>query len=102
MIPSPSPPQLQGLTQIKEMLIARASLIMTVYIKPGRQRGYSGYCINIPQNVTELASLLPRYSKDLSVIIEVETVHVMKLLNLMLIHSLILLLKTKSMMCPLK
>lgn len=69
MIPSPSPPQLQGLTQIEEMLIARAPPIMRVYIKPGGQRGYSGHCINIPQNVTELASSLPRYSKDLSVII---------------------------------
>ena len=69
MIPSPIPPQLQGLTQIEEMLIARALPIMRVYIKPGGQRGYSGHCINLPQNVTELASSLPRYPKDLSVII---------------------------------
>ena len=69
MIPSPIPPQLQGLTQIEEMLIARALPIMRVYIKPGGQRGYSGHCINLPQNVNELASSLPRYPKDLSVII---------------------------------
>ena len=69
MIPSPIPPQLQGLTEIEEMLIARALPIMRVYIKPGGQRGYSGHCINLPQNVNELASSLPRYPKDLSVII---------------------------------
>ena len=69
MIPSVVPFQLQGLTQIEEMLIARALPIMRVYIKPGGQRGYSGHCINQPQNITELANSLPRYPKDLSVIV---------------------------------
>ena len=69
MIPSPVPHQLQNLTQIEEMLIARALPIMRVYIKPGGQRSYSGHCINSPQNVTELATSLPRYPKDLAVII---------------------------------
>ncbi len=69
MIPSPIPHELQNLTQIEEMLIARALPIMRVYIKPGGQRGYSGHCINLPQNVTELATSLPRYPKDLAVII---------------------------------
>ena len=53
----------------EEMLIARALPIMRVYIKPGGQRGYSGHCINLPQNVTELATCLPRYPKELAVII---------------------------------
>ena len=69
MIPSCVPTELQNLTQIEEMLIARALPIMRVYIKPGGQRGYSGHCINLPQNVTELATCLPRYPKDLAVII---------------------------------
>ena len=69
MIPCPVPPQLQGLTQTEEMLIARALPLMRVYIKPGGQRGYSGHCINLPQNINDLASSLPRYPKDLSVII---------------------------------
>ncbi|CAB4002426.1 Hypothetical predicted protein [Paramuricea clavata] len=51
------------------MLIARALPIMRVYIKPGGQRGYSGHCINLPQNVTELVISLPRYPKDLAIII---------------------------------
>ncbi len=67
MIPSPIPHELQNLTQIEEMLIARALPIMRVYIKPGGQRSYSGHCINLPQNVTELATSLPRYPKDLAV-----------------------------------
>jgi hypothetical protein len=69
MISSPIPPELQGLTQVEEMLVARALPIMRVYIKPGGQRGYSGHCVNLPQHVDELASSLPRYPKDLSVII---------------------------------
>ena len=51
------------------MLIARALPIMRVYIKPGGQRGYSGHCINLPQNIAELAHSLPRYPKDLSVVV---------------------------------
>ena len=69
MIPSSVPPQLEGLTQVEEMLVARALPIMRVYIKPGGQRGYSGHCINLSQNVAELAHSLPRYPKDLSVIV---------------------------------
>ena len=69
MIPSCVPNVLQNLTQIGEMLIARALPIMRVYIKPGGQRGYSGHCINLPQNVTELTTSLPRYPKELAVII---------------------------------
>ena len=48
MIPSLVPSPLAGLTQVEEMLIARALPIMRVYVKPGGQRGYSGHCINLP------------------------------------------------------
>ena len=54
MIPSAVPCQLQGLTQVEEMLIARVLPIMRVYVKPGGQRGYSGHCIYLPQHVEEL------------------------------------------------
>ena len=63
------PCELQGLTQLEEMLIARALPIMTVFIKPGGQRGYSGHCINLPQHVEELALSLQRCPKELSVIV---------------------------------
>ena len=69
MIPSSVPLQLQGLTQIEEMLIARAIPIMRVYVKPGGQRGYSGHCINLPQNILELAESLPRYAKEIPLIL---------------------------------
>ncbi|CAB4021703.1 Hypothetical predicted protein, partial [Paramuricea clavata] len=69
MIPSPVPTELQNLTQVEEMLIARALPIMRVYIKLGGQRGYLDHCVNLPQNVKELATSLPRYPRDLSVII---------------------------------
>ena len=39
MIPSPVPLELQDMSQVEEMLIARALPIMRVYIKPGGQRG---------------------------------------------------------------
>lgn len=45
MIPSSVPMELQNLTQIEEMLIARAFPLIRVYMKPGGQRGYSGHCI---------------------------------------------------------
>ena len=66
MIPSCIPNELQDLTQIEEMLIARALPIMNVYVKPGGQRGFSGHCINLPQQVSELAQSLPRYPKHVS------------------------------------
>lgn len=69
MVPSSVPNELSGLTQVEEMLIARALPIMHIYLKQGGQRGYSGHCVNLPQNVGELAKSLPRYPKDLSVIV---------------------------------
>lgn len=69
MVPSAVPKELSGLTQMEEMLIARALPIIHVYIKPGGQRGFSGHCIIIPENIRELAHSLPRYPKDLPVIV---------------------------------
>ena len=69
MLPSPVPKQLQDLTQTVEMLISRALPIMSVYVKPGGQRAYKGHCINLPQNIQQLADCLPHYPKDVPVII---------------------------------
>lgn len=69
MIPSSVPIELKDLTQIEEMLIARALPLIRVYIKPGGQRGYSGHCINLPQSIDELANSLPHYPKDIPVIV---------------------------------
>ncbi len=69
MIPSKVPIELQGLTQTEERLISRAFPVIHVYIKEGGQRGYSGHCINFPQNVSELANVLPRCPKELALIV---------------------------------
>lgn len=70
MIPSPVPKQLlQGLTQIEEMLIARAFPVISVYTKPGGQKAHKGHCINFPQDIQELADTLPRYPKELPIIV---------------------------------
>ena len=69
MVPSAVQKELSGLTEVEEMLIAHALPIIHVYIKPGGQRGFSGHCINIPKNIRELAHSLPRYPKDLPVIV---------------------------------
>ena len=69
MIPAGAPPELNGLTQVDEVLIACALPIMRVYVKPGGQSAYHGHCINLPQDVSDLASSLPHYPKDISVIV---------------------------------
>ena len=69
IIPSSVPAELQNLTQIEEMLLARALPIMKVFTNVGGQRGSSGHCINLPQKVEELAQSLPRCPKDIPMII---------------------------------
>ena len=70
MIPSPVPKQLQELTQFEEMLIARAFPVMHVYTKPrGGQKAYKGHVITLPQDVQQLADVLPRCPKDLPAIV---------------------------------
>ena len=66
MIPARVPPELNGLTQVEEMLIARALPIMRVYVKPGGKCAYHDHCINLTQDVSDLAS---HYRKDISVIV---------------------------------
>ena len=70
MIPSPIPKELQGLTQFEEMLIARAFPVMHEYTKPrGGERAYKGHVITLPQDVQQLADILPGCPKDLLFII---------------------------------
>ena len=69
MIPSQVPIELQGLTQLEEMLIARVFPVISVYTKPGGQKAYKGHCINFSQDIQELADSLPRYPKELPVIV---------------------------------
>ena len=59
MDPGCLPTALQGLTDIEEMLIARACPIMCVYRKHGGQRGYKGHVLNLPQDIQGFLSRLP-------------------------------------------
>ena len=70
MIPSPAPPELEDLIQFEEMLISRAFPVIHVYTKPrGGQRAYKGHIITLPQDVQQLADILPRVPQDLPVIV---------------------------------
>ena len=55
MIPSCIPHELQGLTQVEEMLIACALPIMRVYIKPGLST-----CSKMSQNLPYLCQDAPK------------------------------------------
>lgn len=59
MDPGRVPSCLEGMTQIEEMLIARACPIMTIYRKHGGQRGYAGHVLNLSQNIQQFINKLP-------------------------------------------
>ena len=69
MDPGPVPPELQGLTQVEEMLISPVMPIMSVYRLPHGQLSYSGHVINLPQDVASFVSSLPRDPSQLDVVV---------------------------------
>ena len=70
MVPSKVPAALQGLTQVEEMLIARAFPVIQVYTKPrGGQRAYKGHVITFPQDIQQLANILPRVPEEIPIIL---------------------------------
>ena len=69
MDPGTVPAELQDLTEVEEMLIARAFPIMCVYRKHGGQRGYKGHVLNLPQDVQGFLTTLPANVSDLPVLI---------------------------------
>ena len=69
MDPGEVPEELQGLTEIEEMLIARVFPVMSVYKLRGGQHGYRGNVINFPQDVQEFATKLPRSPSSLEVLV---------------------------------
>jgi len=69
MDPGPVPECLQNLSQIEEMLIARACPIMCIYRKHGGQRGYKGHVINFPQNIQSFLNKLPCNVSELPMIV---------------------------------
>ena len=69
MDPMPQPEELKELIQIEEMLIARIAPLMRVYTMKGGLPGFSGHCINFPQDIKLFANTLPHLPQDLSVVL---------------------------------
>ena len=67
--PGSVPNQLKGLTQVEEMLIAKACLGMRDYRLKGGQRGYGGHVVNLAQNIGDLVNSLPRPARDFPIIV---------------------------------
>ena len=55
MDPGSVPAELQGLSEVEELLIARAFPIMSIYRKHGGQRGYKGQCTQSPSGYSGLS-----------------------------------------------
>jgi len=59
----------KGLTQVEEMLIARAFSVIQVYTKPnGGEKAYKGHVLTLPHDVDHIANVLPRYPQDIPII----------------------------------
>ena len=69
MDPGEVPEELQDLTEIEEMLIAKVFTVMSVYRLRGGQYGYRGNVINFPQDIQEFAERLPRHPLSLEVLL---------------------------------
>ena len=69
MDPGEVPEELQGLTELEEMLIARVFPVMSVYRLRGGQHGYRGNVINFPQDVQEFTTHLPQNPSSLDVLV---------------------------------
>ena len=68
MLPGSIPLHLKGLSQVEEMLIARACPIMSIYRKHGEQCGYKGHVLNLPQDIKGFLDTLPRNINDLPIL----------------------------------
>ena len=69
MDPGSVPAELQGLSEVEELLIARAFPIMSIYRKHGGQRGYNGHVLNLSQDIQGFLNSLPANVNDLRVTI---------------------------------
>ena len=69
MDPEDIPEELQGLTEIEEMLIAQVFTVMLVYRLRDRQYEYCGNVINFPQEVQEFTTRLLRHPSTLDILV---------------------------------
>ena len=66
MDPGSVPAELQGLSEVEELLIARAFPIMSIYRKHGGQRGYNG---PLPEDIQGFLNSLPANMSDLPILV---------------------------------
>jgi hypothetical protein len=69
MDPGDVPEELQGLTEIEEMLIAQIFPVISVYCLRGGQYAYKGNVINFPQDVHKFVTRLPRHPSSLDTLV---------------------------------
>ena len=69
MDPGSVPAELQGLSEVEELLIARAFPIVSIYRKHGGQRGYKGHVLNLPQDIQGFLNSLPANVSDLPILV---------------------------------
>ena len=69
MDPGSVPAELQGLSEVEELLIAPAFPNMSVYRKHGGQRGYKGHVLNLPQDIQGFLISLPANVSDLPILV---------------------------------
>ena len=69
MDPGSVPAELQGLSEVEELLIARALPIMSIYRKHGGQRGYKGHALNLPQDIQGFLNSLLANVSDLPMLV---------------------------------
>ncbi|TRM69041.1 hypothetical protein BD626DRAFT_390550 [Schizophyllum amplum] len=63
------PECLKGLTPVEEMLISAVKVHMQVRYTSGGQRQYRDHIVNFHQNITEVATTLPRLPEDIDMVI---------------------------------
>ena len=61
--------QLEGMTQVEQMLIAKVAPIMRVYRLKGGQYAHGGQVVNILQGFTGFSTSLPRLAADTPVLV---------------------------------
>ena len=69
LLRTPRSAELQGLSEVEELLIARAFPILSIYRKHGGQRGYRGHILNLPQDIQGFLNSLPANVSDLPILV---------------------------------
>ena len=86
MVPCKVPPELQGLTMLEQMCIARVQPIISCYRLRGGQFAGRNHCISFRQNLTDLVRHLPSLPSDCPLVVcvpkEVDGVQVVQELKL--------------------